>query len=314
MDIFSVIAFVLFAVGIPLALGITPEGFVAALIDFIRPKAKLRTKVEDVQDNKKTEGIYGVLVNMLAALEATGKGAMFPLAIFASVVMAAVGILIAMVLDNLWLAPSFSVGMALIPLGYIVSSVSYYNRSTKEELETALSIITNSYLRTENIILAVEENIEYIKPPLQYHFKAFLAESNFVMASTKKALYNLRNKVNDLVFFEWVTALVQCQDDRTLKDNLLPIVSKLTDIRLVNNQIHHQVTAVRMEYFTMLGMLFGSIPLLWILNEEWFDTLMYTDVGKFTQGVMASVALITWLLMVLYTRPVEYTKKEGTTE
>ena len=33
------------------------------------------------------------------------------------------------------------------------------------ELETALSIITTSYLRSEDILSAFEENINYINPP-----------------------------------------------------------------------------------------------------------------------------------------------------
>ena len=33
------------------------------------------------------------------------------------------------------------------------------------ELETALSIITTAYLRNEDILTAVEENLPYLNPP-----------------------------------------------------------------------------------------------------------------------------------------------------
>jgi len=43
--------------------------------------------------------------------------------------------------------------------------------------------------------------------------------------------------MQDGIFREWVEALVRCQDDRTLKDTLQPIVSKLSDVRTVNTEL-----------------------------------------------------------------------------
>jgi hypothetical protein len=48
--------------------------------------------------------------------------------------------------------------------------------------------------------------------------------------------------------------LIACQDDRTLKDTLMPIVAKLTDVRIVNNEIKGMLTAARTEYWMMAGM------------------------------------------------------------
>lgn len=310
MDLYSIIAFVLFAVGIPMALGVTPEGLVSSLLDIMRPKTKLRYMVENVRDSRKRRRgrLFDALMNLQAALEGTGKGRMFPIAIFASIVMFVTGYLIAMMLDNPWLVPTLATGLAAIPLSYINKTITNYHHRTKEELETALSIITNTYLRTDNIITAVEENIEYIKPPLKRVFQRFVTETNFTNANTKSALYNLRDRIDDLVFYEWVSTLIQCQDDRNLKENLLPIVSKLTDIRLVNSQIQNMLNATKMEYFAMLGILAGSVPLLYFLNIDWFNTLIYHEVGKFTQGIISLIALITYFLMVRYTQPVDYSR------
>lgn len=309
MHLYSLFAYVLLLVGIVMILGITPEGFVSVLMDFLRPSSKLKYMVDDVQDSKQKGGIYGALLDMKLALEGTGKGALFPFVICAAVVMFGCGIILAFIIDNIWLAPTFAIGLAAIPFSYISRTVSHHTRSIKNELETALSIVSNAYLRSDNIIQAVEENIDYIKPPLRKAFTAFLTDANYVSISTTRALVNLRERVNDQVFYEWVTTLIQCQDDRTMKDNLLPIVSKLTDIRLVNNQIQNIIMSAKMEYYMMLVMLFGSIPLLYTLNIDWFNTLMYTDVGKATQGIIALIALVTWFLMKRFTRPVEYEKK-----
>ncbi len=52
-----------------------------------------------------------------------------------------------------------------------------YERHVKAELETALSIITTSYVRSDSIIDAVAENIDYLKPPVRGIFESFLAET-----------------------------------------------------------------------------------------------------------------------------------------
>lgn len=308
MRLYSLFAYILLLVGIVMILGITPEAFVEVLMDILRPSTKLKYKVEDAQGDRKQEGLYGALLDMKLALENTGKGAMFPVMICAAVLMFGFGIILSLLIDNIWLAPTLSVCFAAIPISYISRTVTYHSRSIKNELETALSIITNAYLRSDNIIVAVEENLDYIKPPLQKVFVAFVSDANFLSSNTKRALENLRGKVHDQVFYEWVTTLIQCQDDRTMKDNLLPVVTKLTDIRLVNSQIQNTILSAKMEYYIMLGMVVGTVPLLYILNNDWYNTLMYSDVGKITQGVIALIAMITWFFMSRYTRPVEYTK------
>lgn len=308
MTILYIISSILFLIGIPLALGLSAEKMVADIMEAIRPKSKLRNKVDDIQDHKQKAGLYATLTDLHSALEMTGKGRMFPLVFVASLVFFAAGILFTFAIDNLWLAPSVGIGLALLPFAYLSNAINYYKKSTKEEMETALSIITNAYLRTDNIIVAVRENLDYIKPPLQTIFKSFVGDASYISSNVKQALYTMRDKVNDQVFYEWCTTLIQCQDDRTMKDNLLPTVAKLTDLRLVNNQLKTMMRSVRIEYWTMVGLVLANIPLLWFLNKDWFYTLMFTDIGKFTQGACGFAILITALLMVKHTQPVQFKK------
>ena len=49
-----------------------------------------------------------------------------------------------------------------------------------------------------------------------------------------------------------------------------------------------------------------SVPLLYVLNKDWYDALMFTLPGKIVLAVCGVVILITAVLMMKYTRPVEY--------
>ena len=303
---FPIISSVLLIVGIALLMNFTPENVTDDLIAIITPKDSLRDKVRAIRGNKKKHGIYKTLIKMKTALAVTGKSKQFSIACFLSLVGFAGGMILSIVIDNVFLLPVFSVAFAMLPFFYTTSTLSYYEKHTKEELETSLSIITTSYMRNDDILLAVRENIKYIKPPLREVFLAFEGDATAVSSNIKRALYNLKEKVDNEIFREWCDTLIQCQDDRTLKDTLQPVVAKLTDVRVVNSELKTMLSSVRNEYWMMVALVVGNIPLLYVLNKDWFHTLLFTTSGKAVLGICGIVILITALFMMKFTKPIEY--------
>lgn len=184
--------------------------------------------------------------------------------------------------------------------------MTFYEKHIREELETALSIVTTSYVRSEDIVGAVRENIGYIKPPIRGIFQIFLAQAIVISADTKAALTALSHRIDNDIFREWCTCLIQCQDDRTQKSSLLPIVHMLSDVRLVNNELRTMMTEPIKEYWTMVALVVGNIPLLYILNRDWFSTLLFSLPGKIVLALCGVVIFVTALLMMKYTKPLEY--------
>ena len=303
---FPIISSVFLIIGIALLMDFTPENVTNDLISIITPKDSLREKVRAIRGNKKKHGIYKTLLKMKTALEVTGESKQFSLACFLSLVGFAGGMILSLIIDNIFLLPVFSVTFGLLPFFYIAHTLSYYDKHTKEELETTLSIITTSYMRSDDILLSVRENLSYIKPPLREVFLSFVGDATAVTSNTKRALYNLKEKVDNEIFKEWCDTLIQCQDDRTLKDTLQPVVAKLTDVRIVNSELKTMLINARNEYWMMVFLVVGNIPLLYLLNKDWFHTLLFTTAGKAVLGVCGVVILITALFMMKYTKPIEY--------
>ena len=302
----SIIASVFIIVGIALVMGLTPERVTDDLLHIIEPNDSLRDEAIAIRGNKKKHGLYKTLIKMKNALEVTGKSKQFTLACFLSLVLFAGGAVLSIIIGNVFLLPVLAVTGALVPFFYTTSTLSYYEKHTKEELETTLSIITTSYIRSDDIVSAVKENLVYIKPPLRDVFRTFEIEATAVSANIKRALYNLREKVDNEIFREWCETLIQCQDDRTLKDTLLSVVAKLTDVRIVNSELKTMLSSARNEYWMMVLLVVGNIPLLYFLNKDWYHTLMFTTSGKAVLGVCGIVILITALFMMRFTKPIEY--------
>lgn len=308
MTFVYLICFLLLAVGVVLLLKLTPERITGDLMRFVSPKQTLRDKVLTRKGKKKSRKITVELRRIKDALEQTGKGNQFAVACAASLLLMIVGCVIAIMIDNPFLVPVFAIAFAMIPFIYAKRTVAYYDNHVKEELETALSIITTSYVRTDDIVSAVKENIQYLKPPVKDIFAGFVAENMMISSDVKQSIRHLKEKVNNSIFAEWCETMIACQDDRTLKDTLMPIVTKLTDVRIVNNEIKGMLSSARIEYYMMAGMVVGNIPLLYFLNKDWFNALMFTTLGKLVLAICGLVIIVTAVLMLRFTKQIEYRK------
>ena len=306
MIVFYLLSFLLLAAGTVIMLGITPETVTDDMMRFISPKQTLRDKAQIAKGRKKSRRITREILHIKEALEVTGKGRQFTIACAASVMLVVAGCVIAVLLNNWFLIPVFAVAFAMLPFLFAKSTISAYEKHIREEMETALSIITTSYIRSDDIVGAVSENVTYLKPPMREIFQGFIGDATMISSDVKEAIRNLKEKVDNDIYREWCDTLIACQDDRTLKDTLLPIVSKLTDVRIVNNELKTMLGEVRKEYWMMVVLVIANIPLLYVLNKDWYHALMFTLPGKIVLAVCAVVILVTALLMMKYTRPIEY--------
>ena len=306
MTAIYIICFLLASAGIFFLLGLTPKQINDDVSVLFEKKETLTDKSKRSRGRKRKSRILSELEKIKRTLTDTGKGAQFGVACAVSLVIIIAGCVIAMAIDNPFLIPVLAVAFAMIPFAYLKRTIRIYDTQLKDELEAALSIVTTSYIRCENIATAVEENIGEMKPPVSGIFETFLNEMTVISPDIVGAIYHLREKVRNTVFEEWCDTLILCQSDRTLKDTLMPVVSKLTDIRLVNNSLKTMLSENRREYFVMVLLVIGNIPLLRLINIDWYNALMYSTIGKLVLAVCGVVVLITLLRMLKITRPIEY--------
>ncbi len=302
----TILAALLAAVGVTLIIGITPDGISEIINSIIFKERTLKIKSAEARGNRKRSNLIKALVRFKSSLSSTGKQKSYSKILTLSAVLFLFGVFLALAIKNAFLIPALSVTFAMIPFLYARKNISAYKKQTEVELETALSVVTTSYLRSEDLVSAVRENINYIKPPLRQVFYEFLIEVTAIDSNVNSAILLMRDKIDNSVFFEWCNTLILCQNDRVQKDNLQPIVRKLTDIRTVNNELDTMIQSARNEFWGMVFMVIGSVPLLYFLNKEWFFTLVLTTPGKIVLGLSGVVLLITILLLFKFTKPLEY--------
>ncbi len=304
----SFLSAIILVVGIIIVLDLTPESMTKDIVVLLEYEESLSVKADEARGNSSYRKLTKEINAIRHALVVMGKERQFALICTAALALFVSGMIIALLIDNWFLAPVLSISFTFIPVIYVKSSMSHFEKMMNEELETALSIITTSYVRNDDIVAAIRENIGYIRPPVKNMMISFINQASVISADTKSAIYDLKEASNNYIFREWCDALISCQDDRTQKTTLLPIVSKFTEVRQVNQELETLVYSPRSEYLTMVLLVVLNYPLIFALNKDWFMVLIDSVPGKIVTAVIALVVVVTAALMFKYTKPIEYKK------
>ncbi|MCL1831748.1 MAG: hypothetical protein FWG45_02405 [Oscillospiraceae bacterium] len=302
----KVIAIVLMIFGICVVLGLTPERIGNDLLTLLHKEKSLKYKVRLAQGKAKKSRLQAALNEMHNALKATGSENKFAVLISVSAIGLVAGCLFAAMIGNIVFVPAFAMISFILPYGYAKMLASAYNKQLSEELETALSIITTSYISNEDIIHAVESSIDHIRQPVKQVFKEFLGKTKLINSNVKLAISQMKDSINNEIFHEWCDNLVDCQDNITLKHTLQPLTSRLADVRIVNAELAVMLSSPRREYITMLIMMLANIPMLLLINRDWGMVLFETFAGQLVLGITAMVCVVTGLMCYKFTQPIEF--------
>ena len=261
----------------------------------------------DVLLGKPAKGFFNrESVEIEQLLKTTGREGRFTVIKRISVLLFAVGAVISLLLNNPFLIPVLGAGFAFAPIWYLRSTAAVYRKHLNEELETAISVVTTSYLRSGDLLKAVKENIPYLNPPVKGNFEAFITEAEMLNANMISAINSLKMKIPNQIFHEWCNTLIQCQSDRDMKHTLTFTVQKFSDMRIVQGELEAIINEPKREAFAMMFLVLCNIPLLYLLNHDWFETLLFTLPGKITLAVCSAVILYSFTRIMQLSRPIEY--------
>lgn len=302
----SIIAFLLFSAGAFFLLELTPDRIAEDFSGALEKGQSLKTQSLEAKGKKHTNKLISSLIKIQRALKESGKERQFSFACASALILMILGCVLALAIDNPFLIPVFCVALALVPFLYIGRMLTIYETQAKEELETALSIVTSSYIRNDDLVTAVRENIVYLHRPIRGFFESFLTEMTTISPDIRIAIQHLKEALHNDIASEWCDTLVACQSDRSLKDTLMPVVSKFTDIRLVNSSLKSMLSESRREYTMMVCLVLANLPLLYFLNKDWYAALVNTTLGKIVLAICGVIILLTAFRMAKLTQPIEY--------
>lgn len=307
MNVILLIACIGMITGFFILLSLSPMEFTDSVFKNILNKPRsIKEEINEITKRNKVSYFRREVIEVQSILKLTGREGWFPMICAVSLFLFAIGSGIAIVLGNFFSVPVLGIGFMLLPFWYVRLSQTHFKRDIAAELETALSIITTAYLRNEDIVTAVEENIDYLNPPVLSVFKGFVNRIKMINPDIAAGLEDMKVQLENAVFREWCDALIACQIDRNLKTTLTPIVSKLSDMRVVNGELENMVFEPRKEFISMQLLVVGNIPLLYFLNKDWYNALMHTPLGQIILAICFAAIFISAAFVIKLTQPIEY--------
>ncbi|WP_132996237.1 type II secretion system F family protein [Sporanaerobacter acetigenes] len=293
--------------GLFILFNISPMEFTDSLFKNLTSKPRsIKDEINETTKRKKMSLLRKEIFEVEEILRITGRKKMFPMLCALSLLLFSIGASISIIINNFFLLPVMAIGFMFIPFWYVRLTQTHFKKAISAELETALSIITTAYLRNEDIVTAVEENIDYLNPPVLSVFKEFISRVRLINPDITASLQDMKQKIDNAVFHEWCDVLIACQFDRSLKTTLTPIVSKLFDMRVVNGELENMVFEPRKEFITMEILVLGNIPLLYFLNKSWYHTLMHTIMGQIVLALCFTAIFISTAFVIKLAQPIEY--------
>lgn len=273
---------------------------------FRRKVPSLRKRVQTARKPKKVRGIQKILRDSEKVLEDTNQSNRLSALTLASMVLFVFGLIVAAALNNIFLIPVLAVSFALLPFLYVLYTANKYRKELVEVLETALSTVTNSYIRSENLMQAIKENLHYMNSPAKEVFSRFVNRVEFIDPDIIGALEDMKNEIDNSIFQEWVEALILCQNDRNLKTTLHPIVTKISKVKDVTSSLELELYKPVRSYITMIAFLGGILVAICFVNSSWTYFLLDTNLGKLALAITALVTIVSLARVVQLIRPIEY--------
>ncbi len=295
---------ILLIAGLFLLLGVRPSDIARPFVKPFKRQRERKNKIRRITGKPKGK-LAATVDDAKAMLTAANMDEKISAYKWAAVVLAIVGLMVGLALDNVLAGMVLAVGLGCSPLIVIRIHTGDYIRSLNEKLESAMGTVTNAYVAGGDLIGAVENNLHLLSAPLDGVFRQFYTETQLIDSDIAKALRRLRERIDNRYWRDWCDVLIQCQRDRQLRFALPGIVSRLGEMRRAQMEADTAIQKQLGDYIITVMLVLGAIPLMGAMMPDWYTMLTTMPAGKITLAVVLAAVLATAIWVARLYRPVE---------
>lgn len=177
-------------------------------------------------------------------------------------------------------------------------------RDHNEKLEIYMSIVTNSYMQSEDIESAITDSYRRMdsKEAAARPFEAFIGQSAG-NANIKQCILDMKQDVDNLHFDQWCDKLVICRENSKLKYVLPYVMNRMRRKRTLDSET---VTICHSNFKDFLAVCIITLVMTLIVpmfNPTWKSIVSHTAIGKAATAFVIIVVLIATAYVVKVSRP-----------
>ena len=259
--------------------------FVERMYSFItgkerNKKPKLKKYIKKELLNEDDVFIMRAYNEMKEELESMGDGKNAKTYGVLFVLAGLLGVALALFIGNFFLIPVLGIGFALIPTWVVKLREYNYRKKLNNELSVALAAITTAYIRSNNLIKAIEENIDSMKKPVHGVFQDFLNRYYYIDKNMKNNIRILSNQFNSKIFKLWCQELIVCMDDGNYKHSLTVVVSQFALDKETQDNLSVKLNSPIRETIMIIAITLLLYPLLSIFGNGTPELMSNTLIGQ----------------------------------
>lgn len=220
-----------------------------------------------------------------------------------SFILAFTGALCGIIIGNPLLAAVLMICGLLIPSFIVQGTAITFKKRANYESVTVMSIISATFMRTNDFVLAVEENISHINPPMNYIFRRFLKQVKLIDPDIKKGIDVIRPCVDSNIWREWCDTVKLCIDDPVKKKALESVIKEAEMYRSSQNELTAENQSPITAVIVMIALDIISVPVFSLIYRDWSDTMLHTPQGWFGISAIAAAMMYAIYRIIKISRP-----------
>lgn len=303
MSAASILISLLLTVGFFILFGIRPSAFAKITKPFQKVE-KRRRKIEIIT-GKPPGTIRRRILQAEQMLESAGLGNDWPRYKLASVLLAVLGVIVGLVLDNVFVSLVLVPIMAVLPLIVINFRTLQYIRKTAEGAQTAMTVVTNAYRMSGDFITAVRDSLPNLQQPMLGIFRTFLSDVEMIDPNVTHAIRKIRGKVRNRYWRSWCDTLIECQADRALREVLNTILKRFSMMQRLQMELDTMVRSNYIYFITEVLLVVLVPVLIGCIIPDFISLLFGTLPGKITLAVAILALFLSTLKTFQVNRPLD---------
>lgn len=266
----------------------------------------LKAQIQESKQKRRKNRLLDVIASSQQTLTISNKANQFPIYCTISGGGFVGGIILGALMNNPFAIPVLALGLAYLPF-LIIRFLSYsYQRQLNGELETALSVITSAYQHNEDLIGVIADNVDYVKDPIREVFREFVFDVEDVNQGISNSIQIMKRKIQNTTWDQWCDTLILCQENKTMRSALTPIINRFSDVRIVSEDLAFALYDPLKELIIMSLFLIATPIFIYFASAEWFELLTTTTVGQIMIALNILVVFICLHAGIIHSKPVSY--------
>ena len=221
-----------------------------------------------------------------------------------SALLFVIGIAVGVFYSNILICIVLGFGLPFFQYQMLLQRNHNVVRDHNEKLEIYMSIVTNSYMQSEDIESAISDSYSRMdsREAAARPFEAFIGQSAG-NADIKQCILDMKQDIDNEHFHQWCDKLVICRDNSKLKYVLPYVINRMRRKRTLDSET---VTICHSNFRDFMIACIITLVMTLIVpmfNPTWKSIVSHTAIGKAATAFVIVIVLIATAYVVRVNRP-----------